>query len=156
MESQPPSPGVQPSPGVEWQQRQAAAAQAAPSAVPDGWILFASVMVLFTGFFNAFEGLFAFFRSTYFIGKPVGGDLWIWALLWTVFGVVQIAAGAAIASGRSWGRWFAIVVVSLNGFLHMLALGTYPWWSLAIIAIDVLIIYALTVHWGRPSEAAAA
>lgn len=151
METQP-GP-AQPSPGIEWQQQQAANARMAPAVIPDGWVLFASVMVLFTGFFNVFEGLFAFFRSTYFIGRPVGGDLWIWALLWIAFGVLQLAAGSAIAAGRGWGRWFAIVVVSLNAFLHMLAIATYPWWSLAIIAVDLLIIYALTVHWGR-SEAA--
>jgi hypothetical protein len=117
--------------------------------VPDGWVLFAGTMILFTGFWNAFEGFFAFFRSTWFIGSPVFGSLWIWAVAWLAFGILGIAAGGAILGGQSWGRWFGIVVVSLNAFLHLLAISTYPWWSVVIVAIDVLILYALTVHWKR-------
>jgi hypothetical protein len=116
---------------------------------PDGWVLFVAVMILFTGIWNAVEGFIGFLRASYFIGSPVLGDLWIWALLWMAFGIVAVAAGAAIMSGRSWGRWFAIVVVGLNAFLHLLAIGTYPWWSLVVIVVDVLILYGLTVHWRR-------
>lgn len=113
----------------------------------DGWVLFAALMILFSGLWNAFEGLIGFFRATYFIGSPLWGDLWIWALLWLIFGLVGIAAGAAIMSGQSWGRWFGIVVVGLNALVHLAAIGTYPWWSLVIIAVDILIIYALTARW---------
>lgn len=116
---------------------------------PAGWVLFAAVMILFTGIWNALEGFFGFVRASYFIGSPVFGSLWIWALLWMVFGVVCVAAGAAILSGRSWGRWFGIVVVALNAFLHLLAMATYPWWSLVVIAVDVLILYALAVQWRK-------
>ncbi|HXM54863.1 MAG TPA: hypothetical protein VOB72_05695 [Candidatus Dormibacteraeota bacterium] len=122
-------------------------------AEPSGWVLFAAIMVLFAGIWNVVEGFVGFLRASYFIGSPVFGSLWIWALAWMVFGIVQVAAGAAIMSGRGWGRWFAIVVVALNAFLHLLALGAYPWWSLVMIAIDVLILYALSVHWGRTAAA---
>jgi len=117
--------------------------------VQDGWILFAAIMVLFAGLWNAFEGFIAFFRSTYFIGSAVFGDLWIWALLWLAFGVVQIAAAGAIMSGRSWGRWFAIVTVVLAAFVNLMAIGTYPWWAVMMVAIDVIILYALTVRWNQ-------
>jgi hypothetical protein len=115
----------------------------------DGWVLFAGLMILFTGLWTAFEGLLGFFWSAYFIGGPVLGSLWMWALLWMVFGLVGIGAGAAIMSGQSWGRWFGIVVVSLNGLIHVASIVTYPWWSLVIIAVDLLILYALTVRWRR-------
>ena len=117
----------------------------------DGWLLFAALMIMFTGIWNTFEGIFAFFRSSWFIGSAVFGSLWIWALLWTVFGVLLIAAGSAIMTGQRWGRWFGIVVVSLSAFIHLLAIGTYPWWSLIMIGIDVAIIYGLAAHWrGAP------
>jgi hypothetical protein len=120
---------------------------------PSGGMLFASVMIFMSGAFNAFDGLIGFFRSTYYIGKPIGGDYWIWALLWLAFGIVEIAAGAAILAGRSWGKWFGIIIVSLNALLNLLAIGTYPWWSLTIIAIDMLVIYGLTAGWRRPAAA---
>jgi hypothetical protein len=127
------------------------AERAVPSVAepPEGWVLFAAIMILFSGIWNVVEGFFGFLRASYFIGSPVLGSLWIWALLWLVFGIVMVAAGAAILNGRSWGRWFAIVVVALSAFLHLLAIGAYPWWSLVMIAIDVLILYALAVHWRR-------
>src|SRR2546423_12998840 len=112
-----------------------------------GWVLFASVMILMSGVFNAFDGFIGFFRSTYFIGKPVGGDVWVWALLLLAFGIVELAAGGAILAGRSWGRWFGIVVVSLNALLNLTVIGLYPWWSLTIIAFDLLVIYGLTAGW---------
>ena len=117
-------------------------------------MLFASVMIIMSGAFNAFDGLIGFFRSTYYIGEPVGGDFWIWALLWLVFGVVQIGAGLAIIAGQSWGRWFGIVVVALNALLNLFAVGIYPWWSLTIIAFDMLILYGLTAGWRSAPTAA--
>jgi len=121
--------------------------------MPDGWVLFAAIMILFSGLWNAIEGFFGFFRAAYFIGSPVFGDLWIWSLLWLAFGVLGIAAGGAILAGQGWGRWFGIVVVILNLFLQLMVIGTYPWWSLVIIAIDVLILFGLTVHWNRRAVA---
>ncbi|HZV49069.1 MAG TPA: hypothetical protein VFD49_04820 [Candidatus Dormibacteraeota bacterium] len=117
------------------------------NVMPSGWMLFAAIMILISGLFNAFDGLFGFFRATYYIGRPIGGSIWIWALVLLVFGVVQIAAGLAIMSGQSWGRWFGIVVISLNALLHLLVVALYPWWSLTIIAIDLLVIYGLTAGW---------
>ncbi len=118
-----------------------------------GWVLFAGVMLLFSGIWIAFEGVFAFFRSTYFIGGAVFGSLWIWALAWMVFGLLLIAAGTAVTSGQTWGRWFGIVVVTLALLLHMLSLATYPWWSLVMIAVDVLILFGLTARWQRAEGA---
>ncbi len=123
-------------------------ATAGTMAMPQtGWVLFSGVMLLFSGIWIAFEGIFAFFRSTWFIGSAVFGSLWIWAIAWMAFGVLLIAAGSAVIGGRSWGRWFGIVVVTLALLLHMLSFATYPWWSAIMIAIDVLVIWALTVHW---------
>lgn len=117
-------------------------------AVPrDGWILFAWLMILFTGIWNLFEGFFAFFQAAWFIGHPVFGALWIWALAWMALGALQVAAAGAIMSGRSWGRWFGIVMVGFAGFLHLLAIPVYPWWSVIMVALNVLILYALAAHW---------
>jgi len=123
-------------------------------AVPQsGWVLFSGVMMLFSGIWIAFEGIFAFFRSTYFIGGAVFGSLWIWALAWLVFGILLIAAGGAVMSGQSWGRWFGIVVVSLAALIHLLSFATYPWWSAVMIAIDILILFGLTARWQKAEGA---
>ena len=129
-------------------------AAGAVTVMPDGWLLFSAIMILFSGLWNAIEGFFGFFRAAYFIGSPVYGSLWIWALLWLAFGVLGIAAGGAIMAGRSWGRWFGIIVVLLNLLLSLLVIGTYPWWSLVVVAIDLLVLYGLTVHWKQGAAVA--
>jgi hypothetical protein len=118
-----------------------------------GWVLFSGVMLLFSGIWIAFQGVFAFFRSTWFVGSAVFGSLWIWALAWLVFGLLLIAAGSAIASGRTWARWFGIVVVSLSALINMASFATYPWWSAVMIAIDVLILFGLTARWQKSEGA---
>jgi hypothetical protein len=123
--------------------------------MPSGWVLYSGLMILFTGVWNTFEGIFAFFRSTYFIGHAAFGDIWFWAIVWTAFGVLLIAAGSAIMMGQAWARWVAIIVVLINAFIHLMSIGTYPWWSVVMIAIDITIIYGLTARWESSTELAA-
>lgn len=120
-----------------------------------GWVLFSGLMLLFSGMWVTFQGIFAFFRSTYFIGRPVFGDLWIWALAWLVFGLLLMGAGAAVTAGRSWGRWFGIVVVILALLVHMGSFATYPWWSAVMITVDILILFGLTARWQKTEGAPA-
>jgi hypothetical protein len=118
-----------------------------------GWVVFSGLMLLFSGIWIAFEGVFAFFRSTWFVGSAVFGSLWIWSLAWMAFGVLLIAAGGAVMAGRTWARWFGIVVVGLAALLHMLTFATYPWWSAVMIAIDVLILFGLAARWNKAEGA---
>ena len=52
----------------------------------------------------------------------------------------------ALFAGQTWARVVAIILVVLSAIGQLLLIPAQPWWSLIIIAIDVLIIYALTVH----------
>ena len=123
-------------------------------AVSDGWLIFAGLMIVFAGIWNLCEGVIALFRSAYFIGRAVYGDLWFWAIVWIVLAVLELSAGYAIMAGRGWGRWFGIVVVGLSALAQLLSIGAYPFWSLFILAADMLILYALTVHWRAAMRAA--
>ena len=116
-------------------------------AAGDGWLVFAGLMILFAGIWDLFEGVIALFRSAYFIGRPVYGDLWFWAMVWIAVGALALVAGYGIIAGRSWARWFGIIIVGLNALAQLLAIGAYPFWSLFTLALDLLILYALTVHW---------
>jgi len=123
-------------------------------AVNDGWLIFAGLMIVLAGIWNVCEGVIALFRSTYFIGRAVYGDLWFWAIVWIAVAVLELSAGYAIMAGRTWARWFGIVVVGLSALAQLLAIGAYPFWSLFILAADMLILYALTVHWRAAMRAA--
>jgi hypothetical protein len=118
-----------------------------------GWLVFGALLILFTGIWNIIEGLIASFRSAFFIGAPVFGTLWAWGLVLIGIGILEVAAGYGILGGRSWARWFGIAIVGISALSHMFAIATYPWWSLFILAIDVVILYALAVQWPRKAPA---
>jgi hypothetical protein len=127
-----------------------------PSATAGtGWLEFAGVMTVITGAFNVFDGLVAFYRTSYFRNVFLFGNLRFWAGVFVVFGVVQLLAGFAILARQGWGRWFAMLTVGLNAFAQLLVIGANPWWSSIIILYDVVIFYALAVHWGRRPVVAA-
>ncbi len=119
-----------------------------------GWLLFSALMILWAGIWNLFQGFTGFFRSSLLSNHTVGGPLWIWAVLWILFGILQLAASGAIMTHRSWGRWFGIVTVGLSAFVNLLTVGTNPWWSIVLIPIDILVLFSLAVKWGRPARQA--
>ena len=117
---------------------------------PNGWLVFAGLLFFFTGLWNVFEGVIAFFRSSYFSGLPIFGNLAFWSFVWIGLGVLQIGIAYAIFTGRSWARWTGIVLISLSALIHMLSIPIYPWWSAFIVAFDALMLYALAVRWRQP------
>jgi hypothetical protein len=121
-----------------------------------GWLGFASIMVITVGGITALEGLIAVIRDKYFVvtgNQVIVFDMTAWGWIMIVWGCVFVLAGLALASGRSWARWFVIVIASLNvlGQLSFLGSTQYPLWSLVAIGLDTLILYALTVKWGQSS-----
>jgi hypothetical protein len=72
-------------------------------------------------------------------------------LLW---GVLLVLAGLALIAGQGWARWFTIVVVTLNVFAQLGFLGNsqYSLWAFTALALNVVVLYALTARW-RESEA---
>ena len=71
-------------------------------------------------------------------------------LLW---GVLLVAAGLAVAAGKGWARWFAVLVVSINVIAQIGFLSAYPIWSAIMILLDVLVIFALTARWDEAQAA---
>jgi hypothetical protein len=116
-----------------------------------GLILFASVLLLVIAFWNMIEGIAAIARSHVFVGNAhyVFGDLRTWGWVTLVFAVLQFIAGAGVLMGNQIARWFAVVVVGLNAIDHMFFMSAYPFWSLIIIAMDVVALYGLCAYGGR-------
>jgi hypothetical protein len=45
-----------------------------------------------------------------------------------------------------WARVLGIVIAVVSALVNIAFLSAYPLWSTIIIALDVLVIYALAVH----------
>jgi hypothetical protein len=112
----------------------------------DSWLMFAGLMIFFVGLWNAIEGGIALFRSAFFTGQPVFGSLVFWAAVWIGIGVIQMAVAYAIIAGNNIARWIGVVIVGASTIVSMLTLPAFPWWSLFVLAVNLLLLYALLVH----------
>ena len=116
-----------------------------------GLVVFAAVMLAVIGFFNLLDGIAAIANSHIFIGNAhyVVGDLRLWGWAMTVFGAVQLLAVFGVWAGNQLARWFAVAVVGLNAIGQMFFIPAYPFWSLLIIAADVVALWGLCVYGSR-------
>ena len=116
-----------------------------------GWVVFAAVIAIMMGAFEAIEGLVAIFKDDYYLvpstGLVVSVDYTVWGWVHLVLGVLAVAAGIGLLQGRNWGRFVVIALAGLSALVNLGFLSAYPVWSTIIITLDVIIIYALTVHW---------
>ena len=81
-----------------------------------------------------------------------GLNSWGWVTL--ILGVLQLFAAAGVLMGNQLARWFGVAVVGLSALDQMFFLGAYPFWSLMIIAVDVVALYALCAYGSRENLAA--
>jgi hypothetical protein len=120
-----------------------------------GWIIFAGTMLVMVGVFHVIQGLIAVFQDKYYLvgknGLAVHVDYTAWGWTHIIAGVVVAAAGAGLFSGRMWARVVGVLVASLSALLNFGFIAAYPFWSTIVIALDVFVIYALTVH-GRETQ----
>jgi hypothetical protein len=115
-----------------------------------GWILFAGMMLVLVGSFHVIEGLVAVFRDEVLLvgqsGLVLDVDYTTWGWTHIVGGAVAILVGACLLAGQMWARVVAVIVAMLSALANLAFLPAYPIWSTIMIAIDVLVIWAVTVH----------
>jgi hypothetical protein len=121
-----------------------------------GWIMFASIMLLVAGTWNLIDGILAIGTSRVYVGHQtfVFSDLKTWGWIITVLGALQLLAAFSIMAGNAFGRWFGIGAASINAIGQLFFVPAYPWWSIAMFTVDILIIYGLAVYGGRRFESA--
>jgi hypothetical protein len=121
-----------------------------------GWILFAAVIMLLVGTFHVIQGLVALFKDEYYVvgssGLVLNIDYTAWGWIHIVGGLVAVAAGLALFRGKMWARILGTVVASVSAVVNVGFLAAYPLWSITVIALDVAVIMALTVHGSEISE----
>jgi len=116
-----------------------------------GLVLFAGVLLLVVGFWNLIYGIAAIANSHVFVANAhyVVGDLRVWGWVTLIFAVLQILAGVGVMMGNQFARWFAVAAVGLNAINQMFFLPAYPFWSLTIIAMDIVALYGLCAYGSR-------
>jgi hypothetical protein len=114
-----------------------------------GFILFAAIMMIMSGAFQAFAGLVALVKSEFYVATRnylLQFDATAWGWTHLLVGLLVLLAGFAILSGRTWGRVVGIVLAVLSAVANFAFIPYYPFWALTVIALDVFVIWALAAH----------
>lgn len=114
-----------------------------------GWIWFAGIMMIMMGSFNAIEGLVALFDPDYYVVGPnnvLVFDLTGWGWIHLIGGVLITVTGIALCAGIAWARWVTVILAGLNAIAQLAFVAVYPVWSVIVIALCVLVIWAIVVH----------
>ena len=123
-------------------------AQPAPAGA--GWLLFSAIMLGFAGVWAFIEGILALSSSKVFVANAtyVFSDLRTWGWIMAALGVLAVVAAFAVLAGSELARWFGIAVAGLYGLGQLLFLHASPWWSMAMFAVSVLVVYGLAAFGG--------
>jgi hypothetical protein len=120
-----------------------------PSAWATGFIIFAAVMMMMSGAFQALAGLVALFEDEFYVATPnylLQLDATTWGWIHLLLGVLVVIASFAVLAGRIWGRVIGVILAALSALANFAFIPYYPVWSLVVITLDVFVIWALTAH----------
>jgi len=122
-----------------------------------GWLLFAGVMLLVLGAFQAILGLVALFNDGFFVahrgGQLLVRDYTTWG--WIHLGLAALATltGIGLLFGQTWARVIAVILCVVNVLASLVFAGAYPFWAVLLIAISVITAYAIIAHGREVAEA---
>lgn len=115
-----------------------------------GWIVFSGILMIMLGMFQAIMGLVALVKDDYYLvarnGLVLSVDYTAWGWVHLLIAITAVAAGWGVLAGRMWARVIGIILAVVSAVANVAFIAAYPFWSTIVIAIDGLIIYALSVH----------
>src|SRR4051812_41921834 len=120
-----------------------------------GWVNFGAITMILLGCLNGFQGFLALLDDGYFVAAR--DDIFLmsydaWGALLAVWGGVLIVLGAALYARKGWARVLAILVVLIDVIVQFGFFPSFPLLSLLLIALDMTVLYALTVRWEDASR----
>jgi hypothetical protein len=120
-----------------------------------GWGYFASFMMMMLGILEGIEGLAAIFKDNYYVVTQshllvFNYKTWGWINL--ILGIIVFMAGLELLRGAMWARVIAVLLAMLSFVANMSFVNAYPIWCITMMVVDILIIWALTVHGGELRE----
>ena len=121
-----------------------------------GWMMFGALMLILAGSFHLIQGIVALVRDDWYAGRTsdlavdVSYTTWGWVLV--LVGAVAVLTGGFLLAGTMWARVVGTVIACVSAIVNIGFLAAYPFWSALVIAVDVLIVMALTVHGGAIRE----
>ena len=116
-----------------------------------GFILFAAIMMIMVGVFQALQGLVAIFENEFYVQTRnylFQFDATTWGWVHLLVGLLVAFAGWGLFSGRTWARVVALTLAVLSAITNFLFIPYYPFWALLLITLDIFVIWAVAAHGG--------
>jgi hypothetical protein len=116
-----------------------------------GWIIFAGTVLGMVGTLNFIEGIAAVSNSHFFVANAhyVFSDLNTWGWIVLIIGAAQVLTSLGLLIQNQFARWLGVGFAAANGIAQLLFIPAYPFWSLTLFTLDILVMYGLIVHGGR-------
>lgn len=116
-----------------------------------GWTRFAMVAIGVAGVWNLTLGIAAFARKGYFDQTALlYRNLAFWGWAWLLVGLLQLVTVVLIARRTTLGRGLGIAGASASMLVWFLSIGAHPISSILVIALDLLVVWALTADEPQP------
>jgi hypothetical protein len=117
-----------------------------------GFVVFAAVIMMIIGSFQVIAGIAAIFEDEFFVVGPnyvYDVDVTAWGWIHLGLGVLLFFAGIGALAGATWARVVGITLASLSAIANFFFIPYYPVWSIVMIALDIAVIWALSVYGRR-------
>jgi len=119
-----------------------------------GFAVFAGVVMVVGGAFEALDGLAGIVNDKYLVVLPnylYAFDLTVWGVIHLLVGLALVVIGVSLLRGQTWARVAGIIAAAVSAILNFVWLPIAPWWAIVLIAIDVLVIWALAQYLRQPT-----
>ena len=123
-----------------------------------GWITFAGIMLIMVGVFHVIAGLAGIIENEFYSAVPAAGtqatgdvyflqfDATTWGWIHLIGGLIVMFAGFGLFRGAVWARTVGVIVAVISAIVNFAWMPWYPVWSIAMVAIAIIVIWALTAH----------
>ena len=122
-----------------------------------GGYLFAGVLMIMIGTFQAIAGLAGIFEDEFYAVSPnyvFELDATAWGWIHLLLGLLVAFAGYALFAAKTWARVIGVTLAALSAIANFFFIPFYPFWAILIISLDVWVIWALTRSVTSPEELA--
>lgn len=119
------------------------------SGMAVGLVYFAAIMMIMIGLFHAMTGFMAIMHKLFFQTPPnyvfaFNASSWGWIHL--IVGLAIAVAGFGVLTGSVVARTIGVIFALLSAIAGFAFIPYYPVIAIVFIAVDVLVIWALTAH----------
>jgi len=119
-----------------------------------GSAVFAGILLVVAGTLNIIYGIGALGDANVFVNdtRLIFSNLNTLGWVLIILGVIQLTAGFSLFGGGTYGRLIGIAAATLGAIDALMSVGgNYPFWSLGLFAICVIVIHGLVVL-GEPER----